>query len=171
MIRRPPRSTLFPYTTLFRSLRTEVPQLHERRAAFPQRHGRFSVGERQPLAIAPHGPATLAQPGLGIRAGRRVVADEVWLPAALAHAGEAGGVARGVAVRALQGPGKRHARAFKRSRSRSASLVENPGRAAISAGVAGLTPASEPKRSSSARRRARAVPGAPPRAGGRGRWG
>src|SRR2546422_9159842 len=25
MIRRPPRSTLFPYTTLFRSLRAEVP--------------------------------------------------------------------------------------------------------------------------------------------------
>src|SRR3712207_8011198 len=29
MIRRPPRSTLFPYTTLFRSLECE--QLHERR--------------------------------------------------------------------------------------------------------------------------------------------
>src|SRR2546422_2946454 len=27
MIRRPPRSTLFPYTTLFRSLRAESPQL------------------------------------------------------------------------------------------------------------------------------------------------
>src|SRR3712207_2024690 len=27
MIRRPPRSTLFPYTTLFRSLRSEVPHL------------------------------------------------------------------------------------------------------------------------------------------------
>src|SRR2546426_12687343 len=27
MIRRPPRSTLFPYTTLFRSLRLEVPNL------------------------------------------------------------------------------------------------------------------------------------------------
>src|SRR5260221_8666616 len=31
MIRRPPRSTLFPYTTLFRS--TEMPFVH-----FPQRH-------------------------------------------------------------------------------------------------------------------------------------
>src|SRR5256885_3960898 len=27
MIRRPPRSTLFPYTTLFRSLRTDGPRL------------------------------------------------------------------------------------------------------------------------------------------------
>src|SRR3712207_7927003 len=30
MIRRPPRSTLFPYTTLFRSLRTRMPRLSER---------------------------------------------------------------------------------------------------------------------------------------------
>src|SRR2546430_8273881 len=30
MIRRPPRSTLFPYTTLFRSLRTHLlPELHQ----------------------------------------------------------------------------------------------------------------------------------------------
>src|SRR5256886_16514311 len=30
MIRRPPRSTLFPYTTLFRSLELKVPILHDR---------------------------------------------------------------------------------------------------------------------------------------------
>src|SRR2546426_8351211 len=29
MIRRPPRSTLFPYTTLFRSRLAEPPQLHQ----------------------------------------------------------------------------------------------------------------------------------------------
>src|SRR5258708_30860270 len=33
MIRRPPRSTLFPYTTLFRSL-AEVPRLDQRRKNF-----------------------------------------------------------------------------------------------------------------------------------------
>src|SRR3712207_8690608 len=33
MIRRPPRSTLFPYTTLFRS-----PHVRQRAAGFPQRH-------------------------------------------------------------------------------------------------------------------------------------
>src|SRR2546430_12777720 len=32
MIRRPPRSTLFPYTTLFRSFRAEVAQSNERAA-------------------------------------------------------------------------------------------------------------------------------------------
>src|SRR5215211_8469579 len=31
MIRRPPRSTLFPYTTLFRSLRRAVGRIHEGR--------------------------------------------------------------------------------------------------------------------------------------------
>src|SRR2546422_5021535 len=30
MIRRPPRSTLFPYTTLFRSAETSMPQFSER---------------------------------------------------------------------------------------------------------------------------------------------
>src|SRR5258706_9834192 len=32
MIRRPPRSTLFPYTTLFRSLENRSPERDERRA-------------------------------------------------------------------------------------------------------------------------------------------
>src|SRR3712207_7748629 len=36
MIRRPPRSTLFPYTTLFRSQYGPVPR---QAAAFPSRHG------------------------------------------------------------------------------------------------------------------------------------
>src|SRR5256885_12867939 len=35
MIRRPPRSTLFPYTTLFRSLRAEVPEKGLGDADFP----------------------------------------------------------------------------------------------------------------------------------------
>jgi hypothetical protein len=38
-------------------------------------------------------------------------------------------------------------------------LEENPGRAAISAGVAVRTPASEPNRSSNSRRRAGPIPG------------
>src|SRR5438874_6007124 len=45
MIRRPPRSTLFPYTTLFRSSRG------------------LRGGLRRPLL--PPAPATLARPGLG----------------------------------------------------------------------------------------------------------
>src|SRR5438128_6642859 len=48
MIRRPPRSTLFPYTTLFRS-----PQRRLRRAAPRYRlRARCSSGGRQPCAAA-----------------------------------------------------------------------------------------------------------------------
>src|SRR3712207_7280146 len=36
MIRRPPRSTLFPYTTLFRSIREEGPRARRREAAASQ---------------------------------------------------------------------------------------------------------------------------------------
>src|SRR5258705_3293549 len=49
MIRRPPRSTLFPYTTLFRSRRPHPAQLTGRALAFAQRerggpdHGRRDV--------------------------------------------------------------------------------------------------------------------------------
>src|SRR5260370_29272673 len=51
MIRRPPRSTLFPYTTLFRSRR----QRHH-----PQHHERFGAGaERAPRPIS----ETARQPG------------------------------------------------------------------------------------------------------------
>src|SRR2546430_12685817 len=40
MIRRPPRSTLFPYTTLFRSPRTAAESRpHDRRARHPALHG------------------------------------------------------------------------------------------------------------------------------------
>src|SRR5436189_4385041 len=36
MIRRPPRSTLFPYTTLFRSRRAPLPEPRDRRVPRPQ---------------------------------------------------------------------------------------------------------------------------------------
>src|SRR2546428_3612195 len=53
MIRRPPRSTLFPYTTLFRSVLDESPHVHERR-----RHGcgvrrRGSVSSQQRTVWVP----------------------------------------------------------------------------------------------------------------------
>src|SRR5258708_22666331 len=48
MIRRPPRSTLFPYTTLFRSaLAQDSPQLHTPRRAFDS-----AIERRNPLDIA-----------------------------------------------------------------------------------------------------------------------
>src|SRR2546430_5078726 len=40
MIRRPPRSTLFPYTTLFRSRQRDERQLSRRRRRIEQRAGR-----------------------------------------------------------------------------------------------------------------------------------
>src|SRR5260370_29971461 len=51
MIRRPPRSTLFPYTTLFRSFRLVLP-------GPGSRHQRDSVGHRRPDAVVHRGPLT-----------------------------------------------------------------------------------------------------------------
>src|SRR5260370_9202277 len=54
MIRRPPRSTLFPYTTLFRSstLRADAPGTKQRRALefWPASSGRTGRAERTALA-------------------------------------------------------------------------------------------------------------------------
>src|SRR5256885_12239538 len=45
MIRRPPRSTLFPYTTLFRSAATQHALLFQRARRQPQVLGSLVVGE------------------------------------------------------------------------------------------------------------------------------
>src|SRR5690349_23474926 len=59
MIRHPPRPTLFPYTTLFRSLRAEqpaqlavevTPQLVEVRRTVATAIGEVQVGRRRPVA-------------------------------------------------------------------------------------------------------------------------
>src|SRR5256886_14722277 len=73
MIRRPPRSTLFPYTTLFRSTRIrEVPDLQRRIAGVaPGQKVRLVVvrdGARQPVTVAigempSEEPTLLAQAG------------------------------------------------------------------------------------------------------------
>src|SRR2546422_4348135 len=61
MIRRPPRSTLFPYTTLFRSLRAAVGRLQHRlepaAAETQPRHLRARTGEVGPAAGRPRGVA------------------------------------------------------------------------------------------------------------------
>src|SRR6267378_7844675 len=62
MIRRPPRSTLFPYTTLFRSAVLRQPQ---RRVAAPEvQVGAAHVGERD-----------LDEDGVGLDLGQRHLAD------------------------------------------------------------------------------------------------
>src|SRR5256885_10767988 len=47
MIRRPPRSTLFPYTTLFRSLLAEWPRPQSRRDIRATRSGADAARDRQ----------------------------------------------------------------------------------------------------------------------------
>src|SRR5256886_13425044 len=65
MIRRPPRSTLFPYTTLFRSLLLRLGELRDRGP------------ERERLAVARHGQRDLtAERRLGNQAGQLVRALE-----------------------------------------------------------------------------------------------
>src|SRR2546425_1582623 len=46
MIRRPPRSTLFPYTTLFRSVATASNRAEQRQCG---RHGRGNLHAQRPL--------------------------------------------------------------------------------------------------------------------------
>src|SRR2546427_1957647 len=68
MIRRPPRSTLFPYTTLFRSVPADLGNGHQagaRVAVFPRADLRARDGERDALRGDPP-PAR----GAGARAGR-----------------------------------------------------------------------------------------------------
>src|SRR5438270_13488160 len=47
LIRRPPRSTLFPYTTLFRSLRSRRPHSQRRRRHAHRKIERHSVRDRK----------------------------------------------------------------------------------------------------------------------------
>src|SRR3712207_6850257 len=57
MIRRPPRSTLFPYTTLFRSLRDELVKAVELRLAPPLRRQQRHPGlDRHPVVEHRPGP-------------------------------------------------------------------------------------------------------------------
>src|SRR2546430_12389666 len=64
MIRRPPRSTLFPYTTLFRSaLRREIGPARHRRSVEPRQRGAqlaLGIARRR----AEEGPAPGAEQGL-----------------------------------------------------------------------------------------------------------
>src|SRR3712207_7285901 len=66
MIRRPPRSTLFPYTTLFRSARD---QLRVRRGARPR--GRHRAGDGGALARAREPPLPRGRRGVRRVAGAR----------------------------------------------------------------------------------------------------
>src|SRR3712207_7179588 len=61
MIRRPPRSTLFPYTTLFRSVVARVSGVVHRKSP-PARHIRPNRGAR---SLGAHLSTRVARPGSG----------------------------------------------------------------------------------------------------------
>src|SRR5256885_5410842 len=68
MIRRPPRSTLFPYTTLFRSLSQERAQLLARRAQLAlrfDRRQRREAGVRRRMRAEVNFPRRLQRPDVG----------------------------------------------------------------------------------------------------------
>src|SRR3712207_7626071 len=60
MIRRPPRSTLFPYTTLFRSLRGDTARVSD---ASAHREGEDAAGERESQRYRSLLRGWLLQPG------------------------------------------------------------------------------------------------------------
>src|SRR2546429_10028631 len=71
MIRRPPRSTLFPYTTLFRSITARLPWERAEGKIQPWHRDRLAaVYVRQSTAaqVADHGESTRLQYGLAERA-------------------------------------------------------------------------------------------------------
>src|SRR5216684_6769045 len=75
MIRRPPRSTLFPYTTLFRSLR--VSDSGEGRSAVRiLTHGTINHGEQFLDAERRRTPTTYYGPHSGVAVGIHAVDDE-----------------------------------------------------------------------------------------------
>src|SRR5256885_9132196 len=124
MIRRPPRSTLFPYTTLFRS------------------HGAGTHGRRGRVVRLGTGRRSLPVPGLRPAQGRRAAApararreervDRGAVRGTAARGGAARGPRGGVWRRATRGGGARADQAVRRDPRR------DPGRAG------GLTPPSPP---------------------------
>src|SRR5438132_4560048 len=54
MIRRPPRSTLFPYTTLFRSVQTVAARAVAPHLAVPRRHRRQERSEEHTSELQSH---------------------------------------------------------------------------------------------------------------------
>src|SRR3712207_9379373 len=61
MIRRPPRSSLFPYTTLFRSISSHVGSTAVRRMSAPSRNSSASASDRPSSRRNPSGGKVLVR--------------------------------------------------------------------------------------------------------------
>src|SRR2546430_15221032 len=77
MIRRPPRSTLFPYTTLFRSRDVEAPEQRDRFLVAARRPYLLTVENRRALRVDEDIGEFLDVAGIGERAGRGAVVTGV----------------------------------------------------------------------------------------------
>src|SRR3712207_6927820 len=80
MIRRPPRSTLFPYTTLFRSAHVLAPRGDARRRPVPHARGRPRAARATAVAAAAARPAG--------RGARHAATGERRLPRSEEHTSE-----------------------------------------------------------------------------------
>src|SRR2546422_10311473 len=103
MIRRPPRSTLFPYTTLFRRLRHEPPEKGDGRGAFaedPGERDEAQDGEPACRLRLRHAPLDVAPESL------RVPAHPPTVPGEEADGGEDDGGGDEVGTEVQQGAGE-----------------------------------------------------------------
>src|SRR5688572_31310927 len=71
MIRRPPRSTLFPYTTLFRSLLVEVDDVARHVLLLLEVHARHRLIEEDEVGLERHGARELDALAQSIGKGAR----------------------------------------------------------------------------------------------------
>src|SRR5689334_25267698 len=89
MTRPPPRSTLFPYTTLFRSVRCAVRGLHARQHAELREAGHIALGQnlrmldtQAVVELRPAGEGTLVRiedERVGAKIGRASCRERVWI--------------------------------------------------------------------------------------------
>src|SRR3712207_8931239 len=78
MIRRPPRSTLFPYTTLFRSVRRHDPPCRRTRGHLPRHGGHLRpVHQREAGGQGDSGQARRGGPGYQVREDRKSTTSEL----------------------------------------------------------------------------------------------
>src|SRR5256886_4667062 len=105
MIRRPPRSTLFPYTTLFRSFRGDAPHAQDHRDRAPLRDQQAAAARRD---LVEHADRTdSARAGALLPLSQLVVYADREVPAGL-RGGAYGVPCRRLEVGRLRAPGRHH---------------------------------------------------------------